>query len=241
MEPSDDWWSRLCDHLERLRVEPGYVTTPATKARNHILSIDREAGRVVLMSERSRSGEPRTITAQQVRNARDATTNGVILRALWDLAAARPTRPYSWHGPFKIRDLLDAAIDDGQDWPPDDGMVYLVTRHVWEGDDPSRDAEPLYLGGTTGAGGRFVTRIGDFLADAHGFYGTTSGHSSGGQSVYEYACEAGIRPGDLYLAWLLDPTGCRRCAEVDWHERLCPSLNRISPPGCLTHRRKNRP
>jgi hypothetical protein len=126
---------------------------------------------------------------------------------------------------------------DGQ--PSDDGLIYVVTLGEWT-DAPTGAASPLYVGGTTGASGRFVTRIGDLLADMHGFFGNSSGHSSGGQHLYEYAYQHRVRPGDLYLGWMRDPSACRRCEEVEWHDRLKPELNRITPPRCLTHARKAR-
>jgi hypothetical protein len=232
-------WTFLCDRLEGLKSSTGYISTPGTGARNHIISVDREAGRIVLMSERSRSGEPRVITTSQIRNAQGATTNGVILRTLLALASGGSSIAGEWHGPYKIRDLLEAAIDDKQDWPPDDGLVYLVTEQPWSQEAPDENSLPLYLGATTGEGGRFVTRIGDLIADLFGFYGTQTGHSSGGQAIYDYAYRAKFRPGDFYLSWLLDPDGCRRCAESEWHERLSPRLNKISPPKCSVHKRKN--
>lgn len=231
--------SLLFSRLRQLQIEPGYIETPSTKARNHIVTVDEAAGFVVLLSERSRSGEPRTITAAQIRNGRGSTTNGVILRALLALGEGDDSPPSNWHGSFRIRDLLDGCIDKDQDWPTDEGLVYVVTTSTWNG-EPSASAGPLYLGGTTGISGRFVTRIGDLIADMHGLYGETSGHSSGGQHLYEYAVKNQIRPGDLHIGWLHDPMVCRRCAEVEWHQRLQPTLNRITPPRCLTHQRKNR-
>jgi hypothetical protein len=36
------------------------------------------------------------------------------------------------------------------------------------------------VGGNTGGAARFCTRIGDLVADMHGFFGNETGHHSGG-------------------------------------------------------------
>src|SRR5580700_4006719 len=95
---------------------------------------------------------------------------------------------FKWVGPFQIKTYLENAIEDGvwtRRWPCERGGVYLVSECQWEG-SPTTDAHVLYVGSNTGESSRFVTRVGDLIADMHGFYGTKTGHHSGGQTLWRW-------------------------------------------------------
>jgi hypothetical protein len=79
---------------------------------------------------------------------------------------------------------LERAIDPAQVWPPDHGGAYVLSRHQWTG-VPTAAAEVLYVGGNPGVSPRFITRIGDLIADVLGFYCNETAHSSGGWRVWE--------------------------------------------------------
>src|SRR5262245_28676742 len=103
------------------------------------------------------------------------------------------TSVLEWVGPFKIRDYLEKAIDEDQVWPPESGGVYVVSLRRWNG-RPTKQCDVLYVGSNTGASNRFITRIGDLIADMLGFWGEQTGHHSGGQSLWKYCREHGINP-----------------------------------------------
>jgi hypothetical protein len=137
-----------------------------------------------------------------------------------------------WIGPFKIQKILEDAPLPNAVRPPERGSAYLVTQRVWESNPKASGV--LYVGGITGKSDRFRTRIGDLLADAFGFYGKTTGHSSGGQSLHKWCLENSVRPLDLYLSWV-EETQCHRCLEVSLYESLKPELNRVPPTRCRVH------
>lgn len=145
-----------------------------------------------------------------------------------------------WTGPFRVADLLANCLVDDHPWPPESKAVYLVARRPWKG-APGDQCGPLYFGGTTGASERFCTRIGDLIADMHGFYGRRTGHHSGGQKLWVWCRNHRVVPGELFLGWATAP--CSRCAEVEVAESLAPEwskrdlLNKNRPPGCASHRR----
>jgi len=139
-----------------------------------------------------------------------------------------------WVGPFQIRRLLELCLDDAAiPRPPESGSAYLVTRNEWRS-NPTTESVPLYVGGNTGNGPRFRTRIGDLLADAFGFYGSKTGHSSGGQHVHQWCREHHVNPLDLYIAWI-EGTECHRCLEGRLFRGLKPKLNRSTPSRCKSH------
>jgi len=225
-----DWWPMLARRLGELQREPGYVQTP-TGVKNYILRVDEREGVVVLRSEQSRSGNPRTITLGMLRSAPRATRHGVILRAIRDLVDPPRT---GWTGPFPLRRLVEHCIDPEQPWPPADGILYFVSRRIWDG-TPSPACEPLYVGGLTGRSERMTTRVGDLVADLLGFFGGGTGHHSGGQRLYEWCLEHAVHPLELHVGWLEDPAACRRCTEVEWNARLTPAFNAVAPPACRDH------
>jgi hypothetical protein len=225
------WWERLCDVLEGWQREGRAVETK-TGVRNQILKVDRIGGSVTLMSDRSRSGHPRTIDVGLL-SVRDATRHGVIVRVLRNIADS-VMKPGEWHGPFRVSDLLVNCLNENQDWPPEDRGVYLVSRRSWNG-EPDKICEPLYVGSTTGRSPRFCTRVGDLVADMFGFYGTYTGHSSGGIKLYRFCREQGVHPGDLFLSWYSGEKVCPRCHETRWYDRLQPPLNGSRPPMCRAH------
>lgn len=144
---------------------------------------------------------------------------------------------FVWVGPFRISELLAKCLDKDQAWPPERDGVYLVSRRQWV-IAPTLECEPLYYGGTTGRSDRFVTRIGDLVADMHGLYGQTTGHHSGGQSLYRWCDEHQVLPGELLLGWATAKDWCGRCAEIRLATefgRASTILNRISPPRCSIH------
>lgn len=138
-----------------------------------------------------------------------------------------------WHGPYRIRDLLENVVHDDRLRPGDDAGIYVVTCRGWDG-TPSVESCVLYVGGNTGKSKRFPTRIGDLLADTFGFFGSETGHHSGGQSLWEWCRQERVNPLDLYIGWR---TGvrCGRCAEARAYERLAPKLNKKRPARCKNH------
>ena len=153
---------------------------------------------------------------------------------------------FKWVGPFQIKTYLENAISNekvwGDRWPCERDAVYVVSRHAWAG-NPAEGAQVLYVGGNTGSSSRFVTRIGDLIADIHGFWGERTGHHSGGQTLWKWCDHHRVHPGDLWLAWARNP--CVRCAERHLYETLPRAtrddfsttglLNKKSPPRCSQH------
>jgi hypothetical protein len=123
----------------------------------------------------------------------------------------------NWHGPVTVDELLDQTTLPSPLMPPDADGVYIVSLKSWRG-EPTLDCEPLYVGGNTGKSARFRTRMGDLLADLFGFFGSATGHSSGGQSLHKFCREKGIRPKKLYIGWAANCI-CGRCGEVEMYAR----------------------
>jgi len=138
-----------------------------------------------------------------------------------------------WHGPFQVRVLLETAIDDGREIPPEDGGIYAVSIEAWQG-CPSQDAKILYVGGNTGVSKRFRTRIGDLIADMCGFFGDETNHHSGGQSLWRWCHEHKVKPLDLFIGWE-SGIRCKRCAENEAYDSLRPLLNKKRPSKCAEH------
>jgi hypothetical protein len=138
-----------------------------------------------------------------------------------------------WVGPFKIRDLLNDCIDNRLAVIPEWHSAYLVTARKWE-QGPTPTCRPLYVGGNTGKSRRFRTRVGDLLADAFGFFGGGTGHSSGGQALNRWCRQEGVDPQHLFIAWV-EGTRCHRCLEVRLHHALNPKLNKPRPSRCASH------
>jgi hypothetical protein len=233
--PWPDWWGPLCEKLEEMRNNEEAVETD-TGVKNGIEVVDPYGGFIQLRSERSRSGGPRTITVGMLRYPENATAHGVIVRVLRRLAdalppTAAPARKAGWYGAYRISTLLDACIEDDHEWPPEHLGVYLVSRKPWKG-TPTAKCEPLYVGSTTGRAARFCTRVGDLIADMFGFYGSMTGHSSGGQHLWEWCHQHRVKPGDLYIGWYTLDGMCPRCDENRWFAELKPSLNLKNPPSC---------
>jgi len=139
----------------------------------------------------------------------------------------------AWRGAYRIGSYIDTSIEDGHDWPPEHSGVYVVSVKRWRG-QPTRRSGVLYIGGNTGRSDRFRTRIGDLLADMLGFFGQSTGHHSGGQSLWTWCVENRVNPLDLYLGWR---TGvrCKRCAEARLFRDLQPLLNKHRPSRCAEH------
>ena len=140
---------------------------------------------------------------------------------------------HHWVGPFELRSLLEHSIDETHPKPPESGSAYVVTVKTWHS-EPDASCLPLYVGGTTGKGARFRTRIGDLIADLLGFYGSETGHHSGGQSLHKWCKQHSVDPLSLSIAWVKG-AACHRCLEVNLVAGLSPSLNRKAPPGCRIH------
>jgi len=138
-----------------------------------------------------------------------------------------------WHGPYQIRDYLERAIDDDVDRPPERSGVYVITKQAWKG-RPQSMSGVLYVGGNTGRSARFRTRIGDLLADMLGFFGESTGHHSGGQSLCNWCKAHRVNPLDLYIGWQ-SSVRCGRCAEMRLYEALKPELNKNRPSKCAEH------
>jgi hypothetical protein len=232
---NEDRWGRLCARLAALRERPGYVATDGAGVRNYIEDIDVDNGLIRLRSEKARSGGVRVITAADIwsANAPGATANGVIRRTLLRLAQDDADAARRWIGPLTIESLLRRCVDADQPWPGDDGTIYVVTRDAWER-EPARRATALYVGSTTGRSPRFVTRVGDLVADLFRFYGEHTGHHADGQRLHAWCREHGVHPFDLHLGWLVGGT-CRWCEQARWCQRLCPEIEHATRPTCALH------
>ena len=152
---------------------------------------------------------------------------------------------FTWEGPFKIRELLRNCLSNEQGWPPASNAIYVISRKAWR-INPGRKCDPLYIGCNTGDSKRFCTRVGDLIADMHGFWDGDTGHHSGGQSLYKWCKKNAIHPGELFIGWGKRRPWCSRCAEIDVFESLLVKwssrkvvglLNKKRPPGCPTHNR----
>jgi hypothetical protein len=139
----------------------------------------------------------------------------------------------NWIGSTTIDELLDQVVTAMPVIPPAADSVYLISGKPWK-NSPDHSCDPLYVGGNTGKSERFRTRVGDLIADMFGFYNADRGHSSGGQSLHAYCKKENINPKELHIGWL-HHSDCRRCAEVEWFERLQPKLNKKRPSKCKTH------
>lgn len=137
-----------------------------------------------------------------------------------------------WHGPFRVRDVLENCFDDHYK-PPECKSVYVVSLRPWES-EPTPACQPLYVGSNTGKSERFRTRVGDLIADAFGLYCCDTGHSCGGRKLHEFCRDAKLNPMRLFLGWL-SSCACHRCAERAIWERLRPRLNKNRPARCKTH------
>lgn len=138
-----------------------------------------------------------------------------------------------WIGSYQIKEILNHSIDNTIPLPPESGSAYLVSQNSWQ-TQPTAECIPLYVGGNTGLSARFRTRVGDLLADAFGFFGDETGHSSGGKSLHWWCRENHINPMNLHLAWV-ERCVCHRCLEIELYRELSPLLNKKSPPRCKTH------
>ena len=76
-----EWWPLLCTHLENQRRRGKPITTQVdgTGAKNRILAVNQRAGFIKLMSERSHSGEPRTLTVADIA-AKSGPNESIRLR-----------------------------------------------------------------------------------------------------------------------------------------------------------------
>lgn len=152
----------------------------------------------------------------------------------------------AWTGPFTIQTYLDNAISRepvwGERWPRERDAIYVVSQHEWSG-QPDERAHVLYVGGNTGQTSRFVTRIGDLLADMFGFFGEETGHHSGGQTLWRWCNHNNVRPTTLWLGW--GTSECSRCSERFMFDTFARApkddleakglRNKISPPACPIH------
>ena len=140
-----------------------------------------------------------------------------------------------WVGPYTIDQLMDNCLDHGfQDLPESNG-VYLISHNTWPG-EPTRACVPLYVGSNTGRSARFRTRVGDLFADMFGLFTIETGHSSGGQMLYDYCVLQKLNPKKLWLGWI-EECSCVRCGENAVYNALHPWLNRKQPPRCSDHGR----
>lgn len=138
-----------------------------------------------------------------------------------------------WVGPFTIDELLDNCFNKSHSWPPESNGIYVISRNKGA-NKPTKDCIPLYIGGNTGKSKRFLTRIGDLIADMFGFFGEETGHHSGGQTLYKYCKENNLNPKNLYIGWLKN-CQCTRCEENRIYDQLHPLLNKSRPPKCSRH------
>ena len=145
----------------------------------------------------------------------------------------REVEVMKWIGPYTIDELLDSFLKPSHPRPSEDKGVYLVSENPWNG-EPTCDCIPLYVGSNTGMSKRFRTRIGDLIADMFGFFGTETGHHSGGQTLYDYCKKNRLNPKKLYIGWV-ENCSCVRCAENEVYAQLKPSLNKNRPTRCKEH------
>jgi hypothetical protein len=138
-----------------------------------------------------------------------------------------------WIGPYTINELLDSCLDASHFLPPEANGVYLISKKRWIG-QPTSDCVPLYVGSNTGRSRRFRTRIGDMIADMFGFFGTETGHHSGGKKLYKYCKKEPLNPKKLYIAWV-ENCRCVRCIENKVYDQLRPSQNKNRPTKCKEH------
>lgn len=148
------------------------------------------------------------------------------------VSGTRPTK-HEWVGPFEVRTLLEHCIDGTIALPPESASAYVVTQRSWNA-APGAECGVLYVGGNTGRSARFRTRLGDLLADAFGFFGGGTGHSSGGQSLHWWCRENQFNPLRLQLAWV-NRCKCYRCLEIELVRDLSPLLNKVAPSRCNVH------
>ncbi len=137
-----------------------------------------------------------------------------------------------WIGPYTIDELLDSVLDPSHRPPESDG-VYLISEKSWTG-QPTSVCDPLYVGSNTGKSKRFRTRIGDLIADMFGFFGSETGHHSGGESLHKHCRSKQLNPKQLHIAWL-ENCSCVRCVENEIYDQLEPSLNKNRPTRCKEH------
>ena len=125
-----------------------------------------------------------------------------------------------WKGSYQIKDLLNG------DWIlvdsiPEKNSVYVVSKSKWT-EQPSKEAEILYVGSNTGKSARFRTRVGDLIADMFGLSCEETGHSSGGKSLNKYCREEKINPNELFIGWEAN-CECGRCEESGKYVRRAES------------------
>jgi hypothetical protein len=138
-----------------------------------------------------------------------------------------------WIGSYSIDILLDSFLISSHPKPPESNGVYLISLKPWN-NQPTKECVPLYVGSNTGRSPRFRTRIGDLIADMFGFFGSETGHHSGGQSLNNYCKEHKLNPKNLYIGWV-KKCGCLRCAENSIYNHLNPLLNKNRPSKCREH------
>ena len=136
----------------------------------------------------------------------------------------------TWEGPYQIKKILEdeSYLPEGNL-----GGVYVVTQWRWR-DTPKKDnSNILYVGKSEGS---LLKRVGDFIADLHGFSDENQGHHTGGQSVREWWKRQRPQPpiDDIYFGWVLDPD-CSSCAENRLYDELSPSENKKRPSRCKEH------
>jgi len=139
----------------------------------------------------------------------------------------------NWIGPYTIDNLLDNFLKPSHTKLPEANGVYLISQRPWS-EEPTIKCIPLYVGSNTGKSKRFRTRIGDLIADMFGFFGSETGHHSGGQTLNKYCKENNLNPKKLYIGWV-ERCRCVRCAENEIFDNLEPFLNKNRPSRCKEH------
>jgi len=138
---------------------------------------------------------------------------------------------YSWEGPYQIKKLLE---DESYLPKGNYGGVYVVTQWCWR-DTPRKDKKSviLYVGKSEDS---LRKRVGDLVADLHGFSDNNQGHHTGGQSLREWCQKQRPRfvSDDLWIGWVINPD-CVSCTENWLFDKLCPSENGKRPPRCKEH------
>ena len=140
-----------------------------------------------------------------------------------------------WHAPHQIGRLLCNTTNEGVEFPPNNGTVYVLTRTRRFAQQEHGLPNVLYVGGRR-AENRFRIRIGDLIADMLGFfYEHRPTRHCAGREVRDWCRSHGIDPSRLYLWWKTG--GCPRCGEITAFDDLHPKLNNRRPPRCDQHHR----
>jgi hypothetical protein len=140
-----------------------------------------------------------------------------------------------WIGPFRIQEYVRHVVRDRKLRPPDAPGLYVLTERSWAG-PPAREANVLYVGQA-----KYMRyRIGQFLSELVGFTSDDPAreeayqHRGGHQLWHRFCLGRKKEPGDLYLAWCVEPE-CLDCAQAKLLELLPMQLRSSQSRTCHCH------